>query len=413
MIRYVALFNAIFEEESSFIKKEGEEVLPYRLIQQTKVLAGRGMIVRLPDLLADAGFTKPCLVFDRGIEAAGIIKRITDILTRKGISYHTYNKITPDPVSDIVDEGAAIHRSGNCDCIVAIGGGSTMDAAKGINVMCHNEGHILDYAGHEDKMKPASGLICIPTTSGTGSELSNWIVISDKETGTKHPINVINSMAEYALLDPELTVGVPPQITAATGMDVFCHAFEAYTSAQSNISTDLICEKIMETVIKYLPVAVENGWDIRARERLMVASSYGGWMLVDGLVHIGHCISHEIGAAFHIPHGAACAYAFPSMVHHIALVQSEKIRYTGELLGVVFDGSEGYAEIADKTIEAFIEFRDKIIKLRPLSDYNPDLSKVNLAMAQSILNDPITALTPAPVSLEDVIYMLYTTFIDM
>jgi alcohol dehydrogenase len=168
----------------------------------------------------------------------------------------------------------------------------------------------------------------------------------------------------------------------------------------------------METVIRYLPRAVDAGHDIVARERLMVASSYGGWMLVDGLVHIGHCISHQIGSAFHIPHGAACAYAFPAMAHHIALVSSDKIRYVGELLGVKFNGTEGYQEIADRTIEAFLHFRDYIIKLRPLSDYNPDLSKVNLSMAEAILADPITALTPAPVTLEDVCYMLYTTFIS-
>ena len=387
-------------------------MLNYRLIQKTKVLAGRGMIGKLPELLHDAGFTKPCLVFDKGVEAAGIIKRITDILTRAGLSYHLYDRITPDPTSDIVDEGAAIHRSGNCDCIVAIGGGSAMDAAKGINVMCHNEGHILDFVGNEDKMNPAGGLICIPTTSGTGSELSNWIVISDLKKGLKHPINVINSMAEYTLLDPELTVGLPPQITAATGMDVFCHAFEAYTSTASNISTDLICEKIMETVIRYLPIAVDKGYDIVARERMMMASSYGGWMLVDGLVHIGHCISHEIGAAFHIPHGAACAYAVPAMINHIALAESTKIQYVGELLGVTFTGQESCKEIARKTIDAFRHFRDKIIGLKPLSDYHPDLSKVNLQMAQSILNDPITAMTPVPVTLEDVCYMLYTIFTE-
>lgn len=392
-------------------RNEGEEVLNYRLVQKTKVLAGQGAIALLPDLLREAGLTKPCLVFDRGVEAAGIIERITDILSRNGFSYHTYNKITADPTADIVDEGAAIHRAGSCDCIVAIGGGSTMDAAKGINVMCHNEGHILDFVGREDEMHPAGGLICIPTTSGTGSELSNWIVITDLQEGTKHPINVINSMAEYALLDPELTIGLPPQITAATGLDVFSHAFEAYTSRSSNISTDLICEKIMETVIRYLPAAVERGHDITARERMMVAASYGGWMLVDGLVHIGHCIAHEIGAAFHIPHGAACAYAFPAMVEHIALMESEKIRYTGELLGAVFTGQETCKEIAAKTIEAYVHFRDEVLHLRPLSEYHPDLTRVNLEMAQNIVRDPITSMTPVPVTLEDVMYMLYRTFI--
>lgn len=391
-------------------RNEGEDVLNYRLMQKTKVLAGQGTIALLPELLQDAGFTKPCLVFDKGVESVGIIDRITEILSRNGFSYHTYNKITADPTADIVDEGAAIHRAGSCDCIVAIGGGSTMDAAKGINVMCHNDGQILDFVGQEDRMKPAGGLICIPTTSGTGSELSNWIVITDPVEGLKHPINVINSMAEYALLDPELTIGLPPQITAATGLDVFSHAFEAYTSKSANISTDLICEKIMETVIRSLPVAVEKGHDITARERMMVAASYGGWMLVDGLVHIGHCIAHEIGAAFHIPHGAACAYAFPAMVEHIALKETDKIRYTGELLGAHFTGQETSKEVAAKTIEAYTHFRDKIVHLKPLSDYQPDLTRVNLEMAQNILHDPLTSMTPVSVTLEDIFYMLYRTF---
>lgn len=384
----------------------------YRLVQKTKVLAARGAIYQLPELLEDAGFKKPCLVFDKGVAATGIINRITNILSISGFSYHTYDKITPDPTSDLVDEGAAIHRAGNCDCIIAIGGGSVMDAAKGINVMCYNEGKILDFVGNEDKMNPAPGLICIPTTSGTGSELSNWIVISDLQKGLKHPINVVNSMAAYALLDPELTVELPAQVTAATGLDVFCHAFEAYTSKNANISTDLICEKIMETVIRYLPTAVHKGHDVVARERMMIAASYGGWMLVDGLVHIGHCIAHEIGAAFHIPHGAACAYAFPPMVQHIRKVSSGKIKYVGELFGVRFKGNETSDQIADMTVKAFKYFRDTEVGLKALTDYNPDIRKVNLTMAQNIMKDPITSLTPVPVTMEDTLYMLYTMFIS-
>lgn len=384
----------------------------YRLVQNTKVLAQRGAIFLLPELLRDAGLKKPCLVFDRGVESTGIIDRITKILSCNGFSYHTYNKITPDPTSDLVDEGAAIHRAGNCDCIIAIGGGSTMDAAKGINVMCHNEGKILDFVGQEDKMKPAPGLICIPTTSGTGSELSNWIVISDLKNGTKHPINVINSMAAYAVLDPELTIDLPPQITAATGLDVFCHAFEAYTSKSASIATDLICEKIMETVITYLPLAVKEGHNLVARERMMIAASYGGWMLVDGLVHVGHCIAHEIGAAFHIPHGAACAYAFPAMVRHIRYAYPEKVRYVGKLLGVTFTGEETMDQVAAMVNKAYRQFRDEQVLLRPLSSYEPDLSKVNLSMAQHIVEDPLTAMTPVPVTLEDMVYMLYSIFVD-
>lgn len=392
--------------------KEGFFVLHYRMVQKTKVLADRGAVLLLPQILLEAGFHKPFLVFDKGIAKTEIIKTITDCLDKVQIPYVIYDKITPDPNSNLVDNGAACYKANQCDCVVAIGGGSTMDAAKGINVMCHNEGHILDFVGREKYMQPASSLICIPTTAGTGSELSNWIVITDLHKGEKHPINVLNSMCEYAILDPELTIGLPPQITAATGLDVFSHAFEAYTSTRSNPVTDLICEKIMETVIEALPRAVRNGSDLAARERMLVAAAYGGWMLVDGVVHIGHCIAHEIGAAFHIPHGAACAYAFPAMVKHIAAAAPEKIQYTGKLLGVTFDGTETPEAIAEKTCQAYIHFRDEIVQLKPISDYQADLKKVSLHMAQNIQKDPLTTLTPAPVTVEDILFMLYTIFMS-
>ena len=387
-------------------------MIPYCLVQKTKVIEGYDSVKLLPDLCRENGYQKPFLVFDQGIAKAGIAGKIIDILENSGIAVEVYDRITPDPTSDLVDEGALLCRQAGCDCIIAIGGGSTMDAAKGINVMRVNEGRILDFVGNEDKMIPADRLICIPTTSGTGSELSNWIVITDLKEGNKHPIDVRNSMSEYALLDPMLTLELPARITAETGLDVFSHAFEAYTSTSSNPMTDLICEKLMEDVIRWLPRAVEDGTDIAAREKMMVCASYGGFLLVDCLVHIGHCIAHEIGARFHIPHGAACAYAFPEMVRHIAGARKDKILYTGRLLGVDFHGNEEAEEIADKTIKAYRHFRDDILKLPSIKEYQPDHRMVNLEMAEEILRDPITAMTPETVSLEDVMVMLYRIFVE-
>ncbi len=386
-------------------------MLAYRLVQKTKVLEGRNSIEQLPQLCAEAGFRKPFLVFDQGIAKVGISGQITTILDKADISYALYDKITPDPTSNLVDEGAKLCKEAGCDCIIAIGGGSTMDAAKGMNIMRVNGGSILDFVGKEENMIPADSLICIPTTSGTGSELSNWIVITDLENGNKHPINVKNSMCEYAVLDPMLTVGLPASITAETGLDVFSHAFEAYTSKLSNPMTDFICEKLMEEVVKWLPKAVCDGKDIEAREKMMVCASYGGFLLVDCLVHIGHCLAHEIGATFHIPHGAACAYSFIPMIHHISQAEQEKIRRTGQILGVDFKGDETAQEIAQKTCDAYEFFRDKTLGLRAIDSYDPDLSKVNLEMAQRIAKDPITGMTPTETSVEDVMVMLYRIFI--
>lgn len=387
-------------------------MIPYCLVQKTKVIEGYDTVKLLPDLCRENGYKKPFLVFDQGIARAGIAGKIIDILENSGIAVEVYDKITPDPTSDLVDEGASLCKEAGCDCIIAIGGGSTMDAAKGVNVMRVNPGKILDFVGNEDKMIPADRLICIPTTAGTGSELSNWIVITDLKEGNKHPIDVRNSMSEYALLDPMLTLELPAKITAETGLDVFSHAFEAYTSNAANPVSDFLCEKVMEDVANWLPLAVKDGSDIIAREKMMICASYGGFLLLDSLVHIGHCIAHEIGARFHIPHGAACAYAFPEMVRHIARMRKEKILYTGKLLGVDFHGDEEAEEIADKTIEAYKHFRDDVLKLPSIKEYQPDHSKVNLEMAEEILRDPITSMTPGKVTLEDIMVMLYRIFVE-
>ena len=387
-------------------------MLQYRLVQKTRVLEGMNSIQLLPRVCRENGFSKPFLVFDQGVYKAGIPDRIMAILADAGIAYEAYDRVRPDPTCDLVDEGADLCRQAGCDCVIAIGGGSTMDAAKGMNIMRVNDGKILDFVGHEDRMKPSGSLICIPTTSGTGSELSNWIVITDLEKGDKHPIDVRNSMCEIALLDPVLTVGLPAHITAETGLDVFSHAFEAYTSTGASPMTDLICEKVMEDVIRWLPNAVADGSNMEAREKMMVCASYGGFLLVDSLVHIGHCIAHEIGARFHIPHGAACAYAFPEMVRHIAKVRTDKIRYVGELFGLCFQEEEDPAEIARRTIAAYRLFRDHQVGLQPIKEYHPDKSKVDLEMAEHIFRDPITAMTPEKVTVEDIFIMLYRIFTE-
>lgn len=387
-------------------------MLSYRLVQKTKIIERRGAVSDLGQLCLEHDYHKAFLVFDQGVARVGIIDKITAVLDRDKITYVLYDRIRPDPTSDLVDEGAVLCKDSGCDCVIAIGGGSVMDAGKGINVMRSNKGKILDYVGREENICPSTGLICIPTTAGTGSELSNWIVITDQENGDKHPINVKNSMSEFALLDPELTIGLPPQITAGTGLDVFSHAFEAYTSILSNPVTDLICEKLMEDVIRWLPVAVHNGNDIKAREKMLVCASYGGFLLVDNLVHIGHCIAHEIGARFHIPHGNACAYAFPEMVRHIAATSSEKILYTGNLLGADLTGQEPPKEIAEKTITVYKKFRDQTLGLNSIQSYHPDCTKVNLEMAERILNDPITSMTPKETSIVDILAMLYRIFVS-
>lgn len=175
-------------------------------------------------------------------------------------------------------------------------------------------------------MQVCRGLITIPTTSGTGSELSNGAIISDTEHNLKLPILCANCMSEYTILDPELTRGMPASLTMMTGLDVFSHAFEAYTAITANMMTDLVCEKIMETVIEYLPQVIKDGNNLAAREKMQAASSMGGWMLYNCCAHVGHSIAHVLGAHFHLAHGACCSYGLSNVIVEMADTQCEKIK---------------------------------------------------------------------------------------
>ena len=329
-------------------------MLNYTFVQSVKVLTGAGCISNIGEACEDHGYKKAFLVFDEGVRNAGIIDKIEKSLKLNKVSYVEYSKVLPDPPSDIIEAGADLCKQEKCDCVIAIGGGSSIDTGKGINILRFNEGKILDYAAKE--MKVCHGLITVPTTAGTGSELSNGAIVSDSKTGEKIPVLCFNNMSEIALVDPQLTVGMPYRLTLLTGLDVFSHCAEAYTAVSSNPMTDLLCEKMMETVHTYLPKVLENPGDEYAREKMQCAASIGGWMLYNCCAHVGHSIAHVLGGHFHIVHGAACAYGMPAVLKLIATATPEKVKYIGEVLGAKYAGSESDEEIGSKAAEAYLKF---------------------------------------------------------
>ena len=377
-------------------------MLNFTFVQSVKIITGIDSLNSVGELVEQSGYKKPLLVFGNQVNRMGIIKRITDILDGRSINYVKFNKVIPDPPATTIDEGGEICKKHNCDCVIGIGGGSAIDTAKGINILRFNKGKILDYTTKTINL--CTGLICIPTTSGTGSELSNGAIISDTQTNTKLPILCFNNMCEYAILDPTLTVGMPYDLTMYTGLDVFSHCFEAYTSILSNPMTDLICEKLMETIIEYLPITLNEPSNIIAREKMQYASSIGGWMLYNACAHVGHSIAHVIGANLHIIHGAACAYGLPSVIKLISEVSNTKVKYVGKLLGVKFVGNETSKEVGEKTAKAYKEFTD-YIKLPDIKKY--DLSKQEFDKLVDMVKDEMFAgFAPIKITKENVNIML-------
>ena len=380
----------------------------FTMTQNVRMLEHPGAAGRIGELMAEAGYRKAFLVCDEGIVKFGIADIVRDSITKAGLGSVLFAKVLPDPPAELVDEGAGICRSEGCDCVIGIGGGSSIDTAKGINILRFNEGRILDYADPSVPMKRASGLIVVPTTSGTGSELSNGLIISDVRNAVKVPILATAGMSEYAVLDSSLTMGMPAGLTAVTGLDVFSHACESYTSVLSCTASDLVCEKIMETVAEYLPTATLSGSNEEARRRMLCAASLGGWMLACASAHVGHSAAHVLGAHFHIPHGKACAMTLPETMRIAAEALPGKIMRVGSLLGADFTGNESPAEIGSKAAAAYDAFRSSLgVELPSLEKPSPE----GLAsLTAEIVAEPLASLSPVPVTEEVAARILDSVF---
>lgn len=394
----------------SFLMQSEGVCMNFSITQNVKVFEKIGAVESIGELMSQAGFRKAFLVCDSGIVKLGLAEIIRHIIEGSGFECVLFDKVVPDPPADVVDEGAAICKSEKCDCVIAVGGGSSIDTAKGVNILRYNEGRILDYADPSVEMKTSRGLIVIPTTSGTGSELSNGLIISDTANAVKVPILAVAGMSEYAILDPSLTAGMPAGLTRVTGLDVFSHACEAYTSVLSTTSSDLVCEKIMETVVESLPAAVADGNDSEARSRMLSAASLGGWMLACASAHVGHSAAHVLGAHYHIPHGKACAMTLPATLRIVAEVMPGKIRRVGTILGAVFAGSETPDRIGLKTAQAYRDFCASIGLLH--EDMQKPENALLASLANEIASEPLASLSPVSVTPQLALAMLEDIFFD-
>lgn len=365
----------------------------FKLEQKVKVLVTYDIKKNLIEILNHNNYSKPMIVIDNFLLNSPIIKETLTELTKQGIEHFIYSDVVPDPPMELIDTGAQLFLENKCDSVVAIGGGSVIDAARGINIVRLNGGKIKEYVFDKIVTSRCYGLISIPTTSGTGSELSNALVITDTETHEKLAVLSDNAVSEYALLNPNLTLTVPKNMTIMTGLDVFSHAAEAYTSNLSSPIIDAICEKIMFLVVKYLPSAVNNPNDLEARERMMVASALGGWVLNNGGTHFGHSLAHVVGAKLNMPHGMACAYSLPTTLKLTAEVKPNKIREIGNILNMNFPANTTDIDLGDTVAKEYKNFRDITLGLPSFETLN--ISQASLQeLSELVLNERFAQNSP-------------------
>jgi alcohol dehydrogenase len=374
------------------------------------VIFGEGVSLETGEKLRDLGCTNVLCIYDAGIKAAGITDKVIESIQAQNIKVTVYEGVLADPPDYTIEEAAEIGRKEQVDGLVAIGGGSSMDTAKTVNLLMTNPSPINQYqnAGGGRESEPGKVLVLLPTTSGTGSEVTPVAVVTDTKSNAKSGVFGPACRATLAIVDPVLTAGMPPSITADTGMDAFSHAAEAITSGLANPMSDILAEKAVSLVCTSLPKAVQNGKDMEARSNMSFAAMIAGYAFADALPHYGHAIGHTLGAMFHIPHGNACGIALPEVMEYIVDTVPDKVKLVGKAMGLELGDALSSREIGKTVADAIRNF-NKEIGLKTLKMHKIEESALS-DVAKMALSDDTAGFGPKKANSEDILKMLQNAF---
>ena len=343
---------------------------------------------------------KALIVTGKHVVLSDMMAELKKALEEIGIAYFVFDGITGEPTNVMIDKGIAAYKENGCDFCIGIGGGSPLDSAKAIAAMITNEGKIADYNGKVIE-KPIPPVVAIPTTAGTGSEATQFTVITDVEKDIKMLLKGGYLVPKIAIVDPAYTYSAPKSITAATGMDALTHAIEAYTSRKALPVTDTLAVSAVKRIMKYLPAAYKDGSDEKARYEMSVASYEAGICINNSTVTLVHGMSRPIGALFHVAHGISNAMLLTKC---LAFALDEKFANLGREIGAAT------AEDDDKTAsEKFIEALNEICKICEI----PTLLEYGIpkdeffAHMEKMAHDALTSGSPGntmkPISEQDMI----------
>ncbi len=371
-----------------------------------KAVFGPGSINLLPSTLKSLGVERPFIITDKNIQTIGHINKIKEILTKEDITVcGIFDGVEPEPSVETTDKATEIAKKTECDSIIGVGGGSCLDVAKAVSVLITNPGSAADYQGLGLVKNKGLPKIMIPTTAGTGSEVTFTAVLIRRKDGVKGGINDPKLFPEACILDPLLTVSMPPNITAATGMDALTHALEAFVSKQASPFSDMFAVKALNMISRWLRVATYNPNNIEARGNMLLASYYGGIALANAGVGLCHSLAYPLGSMFNVPHGVANALLIPYVVKFNAFASPQKYSLVAKILDSSISNSLSLwdkAQACSILLQELIEDLSLPVKLK---DLNIPIKKEDIPkMAEKAMNvkRPIEN-NPRPVSKEDCI----------
>jgi alcohol dehydrogenase len=370
------------------------------------LFTGAGALAKLPESLTGNGVKKPLLVTDQGLVKAGLSQKVQDVLTGASIPFAVYDETVPNPTTGNVHAALAIYRKEGCDSLIGLGGGSSMDTAKACGVLATSGGDdILAYAGPGTLKAPLPCYIAIPTTAGTGSESTCIAVITNdtSEHHVKFGVADPRLLPKVAIIDPLLMTGLPPFITAATGMDALTHAVEAYISIGASEYTDALAIGAVKLIFKYLRRAVGNGNDIEAREKMAYAQTMAGMAFSNGGLGIVHSLAHPLSAFYGIPHGDANALVLPYVLEFNKIVCREKLADVARAAGLTELGPypEDTAVEAIKRLSADVRIAASITEAASRRGVTVDRADIP-ALAKDAMGDPCTPTNPRVPTVVDI-----------
>ena len=368
---------------------------PHKIIFGTGAAAGIGAEVK------GLNGSNVLIVTDPGVVKAGLLTSIKRSLEEARLAYVIYDKVEAEPPVRLVDEGAGRFRSEGCDLVLGVGGGSSLDVAKGVSIVAGNGGRILDFAGMDVVKKPGAPKILMPTTAGTGAEVTRVLVVTDEAENTKKVVYSFYCLPELAIVDPLLTYSMPPAVTADTGMDALVHAIETFVSVHATPFSDILAEKAIAWIGRYLPIAWSKGGNQEARYYMSLAATVSGLAFASGGLGAVHGLSYVLGTRYHMPHGRSNAIMLPHVMKYNLPGAPEKYATIAALLGRSTQACDvnQAAALSAEAVEELLKTMQISCRLR---DYGISEKEMPFLVEGSLKQSRLFAFNPRDLSEADV-----------
>lgn len=357
---------------------------------KSDVTFGVDAVKELPKMLEEYKAKNVMIVYDNGVKMAGIAEKVVEEVKKANVDITIFDGVIPNPTNEVVEEAAEIAKKANIDVFVAVGGGSSIDLTKAVNILMTNPGKIGEYGGMNLVKENVLPLIAIPTTAGTSSEITNVVALTDTQAVCKYVIIDNKIVADKVIADPEFTKTMPPSVTAATGMDAITHAVESYISNMATPLTKYHSIRGLQIFYENLPKAVENGSDMKAREQMMLGCIVAGFGFSNANLGLVHGIAHTLSAHFHLAHGVANATVLPYVMEFNAESCPEEMIELAKAINLSLTGN---VEEDKYVLSKELLNMTKKVGIKTLSELGIKEDDFDM-IAEDVLKEPVLGFNP-------------------